>query len=723
MVASLRKRIRDTFAADLEVVLGKILWPKKSAALPASLLEAFTTAVGKLLMLQKPEIDTQERALLEGASSSKTPAALLPLEVMVEPLAARFQYHFSGDRPTNRADKPEYFISHFFETLTTHVEFINDYIQPLLLEHFQDTSHQMSLAYLDATSAFITALLPMLRHKAFTLFSQVSHQSQLLSHLIHELMTFDTTLRDDWHYEGNGSPSLSPWKGLTSEVLSKGSHFEHWLSIESTFVLNRYENIISEPANAVLDHDSVPAHTTKPTTAALLIHDLITTTTSTYQPLTSLGRKLRFLIDVQISLLDRYHSHLYDGLHDYLTQNSILARNLNIHLQPTTSSTTASSTKPATDTASSHQGTAGLDRLCRIFGSADYLERSMRDWSDDLFFLELKSELQARAQADSQDPVAGTMDIADIASKTSASLAVADDDAGESLDPDAGALFDEPAAKYAALRARVEGVIIDTLKYQVRESLRPYARNASFTGVVGAASAATSIPDSDGSADVDAAANTDAPLISRNETDTNTETDPQLPPQSTLSGTLTHLSTTLTLLSRALAPLPLHRIALATLRAADTFIFERAVLSREFSEDGARQLCADLDAVGGVVDGILGRGGTGQKRRDVGRKGLVRSWEACRLLSLPASEGTSRIERENDDDEADDDEVDDDDDAYMDDGGTPTTKTRNISLWTAEQRIMASNASARALLASLGIHALTEQEARRVLRCRGELRE
>ena len=33
------------------------------------------------------------------------PIVLLPLEAMVKPLEIRFQYHFEGDRPTNRLDK------------------------------------------------------------------------------------------------------------------------------------------------------------------------------------------------------------------------------------------------------------------------------------------------------------------------------------------------------------------------------------------------------------------------------------------------------------------------------------------------------------------------------------------------------------------------------------------------------------------------------------------
>ena len=29
-------------------------------------------------------------------------------------------------------------------------------------------------------------------------------------------------------------------------------------------------------------------------------------------------------------------------------------------------------------------GVGGLERLCRVYGSAEYLEKAMRDWSDDI---------------------------------------------------------------------------------------------------------------------------------------------------------------------------------------------------------------------------------------------------------------------------------------------------------------------------------------------------
>lgn len=70
----------------------------------------------------------------------------------------------------------------------------------------------------------------MLRRKIFAVLPQVANQPQLLSHLIHELMSFDTSLRDEWNYDGGNS--LDGWKGLTWEVLVKKEWFSRLLEVE-----------------------------------------------------------------------------------------------------------------------------------------------------------------------------------------------------------------------------------------------------------------------------------------------------------------------------------------------------------------------------------------------------------------------------------------------------------------------------------------------------------
>lgn len=70
----------------------------------------------------------------------------------------------------------------------------------------------------------------MLRRKIFALLPQISNQPQLLSHLIHELMSFDVSLREEWSYDGGNS--IEGWKGLTWEVLVKKDWFGRWLEVE-----------------------------------------------------------------------------------------------------------------------------------------------------------------------------------------------------------------------------------------------------------------------------------------------------------------------------------------------------------------------------------------------------------------------------------------------------------------------------------------------------------
>lgn len=691
-VAEVRQHLRDAFAADLELVLEKTLWPKKATALPASLVEAFNAACGKLLSLQKPELVQTDHDIY-GNSPKERSAVLLPLEVLVEPLAARFRFHFLGDRPTNRPDKPEYVTSHFFDVLGMHVDFVNEYVQPLLLEHFQDSSHRMSLGYLDATTALITALLPMLREKVSILFEQISTQPQLLSHLMQELMSFDTTLREDWHYDGGMDADCGIWRGITGEVLAQDSHFERWLSVESTFAIDRYESIISDPSNGVLNYDEVPPHTTKPSTAAVRIYELIENTTQTYRPLTSLGQKLHFLIHIQTVLLDQYRTRLHDGIQAYLSATTTLGRN--ITLQGSSSSPSASAAAAAET--KSMQGVAGFERVCRILGSADYLERSMRDWNDELFFVDLWNQLQKRIQ--SQDtlttPITGKMHVEEIASRISNSLArVADGDDGyEEVDPAAGAMFDEPAAKYGDLRARAENVLIDALRYQVSESLRPYLRTSGF---------------------VDAAA-----------------AGGDQAPTSSLAGTLGFLQESFMFLARALAPLLLHRVAMAVLRATDGVLFAKAILAKDFGESGAGQLRVDLETVAGSVETACARvvndggrglsgGGAGERwRRGLGKLGLVKCFEAVQLLSLNADKDG--------DGQGKDEEV-DEQEAWGEAEDTNQAHDKQMEatpplthLWTVEGRLFASNESARTVLGEMGIVSLTEWEARKVLKCRIEL--
>lgn len=228
---TLRTQILGAFSSDLEQVLKKIRWPTPQATIPSHLQEEWETAFAKLLDLQMPELEgTAGPSGPTAKNKGKLPAVLLPFEVLVQPLQLRFRYHFDGDRPTNRIDRPEYFLSHITTLLDDYSGFVLDFVQPVLLRQFRGTDLALDSVYIDATSAFITALLPLLRTKIGSLLPRVAAQPQLLSHLMHELMNFDTTIREEWRYDGGNG--LKGWKGLSWECLAEADWFGRWLQVE-----------------------------------------------------------------------------------------------------------------------------------------------------------------------------------------------------------------------------------------------------------------------------------------------------------------------------------------------------------------------------------------------------------------------------------------------------------------------------------------------------------
>jgi hypothetical protein len=564
---TLRNQIEHAFTLDFEKTLTKMGWPKQPVSLPPDLQQEWNSHIEKLLDLQKSDLIAAHTA--NSAKTSKDePAVLLPLEIMVRPLELRFNYHFSGDRPTNRLDKPEYFLNHLLDLINTYCAFFQTNLQPLLLDKFRGSDLALVPAYIDATSALITALMPMLQRKLLAVLPQVSTQPQLLSNLMHEVMAFDTTIQDEWTYT-----PLSPatiWRGLAHYILDKQSYFQQWLAVERDFALARYETIISDPSTGELDYDSVSASSTKPTKAAVRVNDLLETITERYRRLSSFSQKLRFLMDIQIEIFDTFYQRLHQSLQAYLTQTSAVARTVH---------------GVTRDEQAELAGVKGLDRLCRVFGSAEYLEKAMRDWSDDVFFLELWEELQYRAS--SEVKIKGDLNMAEIASKTNSSITAN----GQENDELEGALFEETAGSYRKLRVRSEEIICDTLTYHVRDTLRPYSRINPWASLSAGATGS----------DASLTAELDAPLAL--------------------------LDSYLSFLSRTLAKAPLRRIGRVLAHTVQTSLWDGVLLRHSFSTPGALQFVSDFRGICSVFDRYLGA--------DAGRSGMQRLDNGLTLLGLP----------------------------------------------------------------------------------------
>ena len=207
-----------------------------------------------------------------------------------------------------------------------------------------------------------------------------------------------------------------------------------------------------------------------------------------------------------------------------------------------------------------------------------------------------------------------------------------------------------------------------------------------------------------------------------------------LSPTAELDPLLSHLSTTLAFLSRALAPAPLRRITRTVLAAVNIEIWSSA-LQRTFSTPGAAQLNADLEAICAVVDEKVGAG--------VAENGLRKCLEGAKLVGLPVkgSRTSTNVPQLNDGGEEEGMEewdawAADDADAGEEpsgkgavpqkatskrDVGDDAEETEALGLWEVERRLFADNQSARDVLEELGLEVLDEKEARRLLRLRVEL--
>ena len=212
----------------------------------------------------------------------------------------------------------------------------------------------------------------------------------------------------------------------------------------------------------------------------------------------------------------------------------------------------------------------------------------MRDWSDDVFFLELWDELQFRARENSRSGrnIAGNMSIKDVAERTS-SVIGSDEDSS-------GALFDETASAFRRLRIRTEGIIQDLLSYNLRETLRPYGRINPWSS------------------------------ISYDSESLDTAT---LNITAELDAVVQQLSIYLAFLAKVLAEAPLRRVCRQNTLSMQSFLWDTVLMRNNFSTYGSAQFLRDVSAICEVIDRYIGLG--------QGEAGMRKLREAVELLTLP----------------------------------------------------------------------------------------
>ncbi|KAI0006733.1 RINT-1 family protein [Xylariaceae sp. FL0662B] len=546
--------MKNTMSKEMEGVLKKRNWPQgvdTNAEMDSEWLQCFE----KLIDLQAPEILYSEDVV-----------PLLPFEVAAKPFIQWFRFQFMGSNATSTPQSFGTFcIPQFLSLIEKWEGFFRENVGYVLASRFQETRVRDMSVYVDPACALITALLPVMREKINTVVQHGLKNSQFLSSLMVQLMNLDDELRSRFNYDG-GDPERG-WSGLTSEVLEK--HFDDWFKAEKDFALERYHGIMNSPDARIIDYDHSGSGKMKPTFGAVRVTDLLKSVTSQYERVRRFSHKLRFLIGIQLDILDDYHDRLKDSLDAYYTINSTIGRTLH------------GVTK---EQAAALEGTGAFETLCKVLGSTDHIIVTLKDWSNEEFFVTLWDQLQARARrSDDQDHnLAGGMSYDQVKDRTSSVVG---------SDGDGGILFDETIAAYNNRRKTAEEYLTAALIDSHQKAFRPYLAKPHWTTI------------SD---------------------DTRVDIS-QLAITPELDEPLTILKRNLTVLASTLSTAVYRRVWREALEKLQDILWANVLMAQSFTTLGAAQFVRDLQAIFSLVD----------RNITDGSLSMCTLQDGAQLLSLP----------------------------------------------------------------------------------------
>ncbi|KAG0282386.1 hypothetical protein BGZ96_000538 [Linnemannia gamsii] len=421
-VGNLLQELKASLAKKFQASLDAISWPKSipdGFALSKEQQSNFETAFKELLLLQEPTFGPLDR------SDNKPYPSLLAIEQMVAPLILRFRYHFEGKRPTNRLDKPEWYLTHILELIKEHSPYLQNFVQGIV----QDTEYREC----DAKNDFIRLLLGAVERKIRNSVPEMLSSPEMLSHAIHETLRFDKTLRESELYIPPGQ--TSEWQGTVQVYLGNRSWLKTWL------------RDAWQPAYESLgEKDFI-----MPTKSAEKLMDLLEIVTKRYRPLTVLEHRT-FLLDIQLDILIAYHRHIRGLVDQYESMTYSFVR-----VMPGAAS--------AEELAS--MGVEGLRKLCQWLSSVEYVSSTLKDWGEDIFFLELYKEIAERTQK-----VVNPMHSENEDSE-------AENEPDKKLDEN-GTIFDESIRGFTQLSKRIQDLIIRNVTKDVFSSMKPYVSLASW---------------------------------------------------------------------------------------------------------------------------------------------------------------------------------------------------------------------------------------------------
>lgn len=372
-------RIRENLSRSLIECAERLGWPSPINYLTFAVenRNEFEQAFQNLLILQKIEQEFRPRHLhvVEG---------LYPMQALVQPISNRFKYHFGGDRETNRIDKPEWYLTHILNLVHDHRHFMESVVQALLISG--------DFTRIDAWAEFTNLLLLIISRKLEETIPTMLPHPSLLAHTIYQTLAFDAALLEAGH-DFRKSSTNDVDRGTSDIILRNRDWFEAWLCGERKFADNHYIEIITSPDAWILEsiEEHLKGHQTRSTNSARRLCRLIEQITERYCVLPEHSQRCRFLLCIQLPLLNRYHDLIVSSLDAFESFSATLVRAVPGALAMGSSGSDEVNMRPVTTTAI--RDVSGIQRLCKAILSAELIQMALRKWDEEPIFVELWDQM------------------------------------------------------------------------------------------------------------------------------------------------------------------------------------------------------------------------------------------------------------------------------------------------------------------------------------------
>ncbi|CAG8496333.1 5609_t:CDS:10 [Ambispora gerdemannii] len=587
--------MKSRLSKKFQQTLDSLGWPTPlKIPLPNEMQEkklAFTKAFCELLLLQNPTgvedrlVEDTEKIITKEHNEELVP--LFPIQLMAEPLITRFRYHFDTKRPTNRIDKPEWYFTHLLTALHEHSPFLTEEIQVIIDE--------AGFEKYNAKDDFIRCLLTAVTRKLNQSVNALVNSPQNFSHTVFETLQFDQVIRTVHLYL---PPGKKQWNGCVEVFTGRKEIFKAWLKIEKEFAEVRYNEIMHSEDAWEIESEDIVDDDLQPTKSASKIMDLLELVTSMflyikyerrYKLLPMFHNRIRFMVDIQAEILDAYEKRIESAVKAFENLSYTIVRAV---------------PNAATADGKSVTGIDGLKRLCRWLSSAGYVSRTIREWGEDPFFLELWHDVNVRAAMNtSSTPLPSPTNSEKSVSEESSGTGLLKNDQQELVDD--GTIFDDAADTYDDLCDRIQILMVKIVSKEFINGLKAYSKknNWSRAEVNNYESSETPLNrQSHLRAEISLESSASKNISTNNTTNSAASTSDETPANTTiieisseLYTPLSQLTHVLTFLSNSLPSRIFNHVYKEISKDIEDYLWERVLMKSQFSEMGGWQFEVDME--------------------------------------------------------------------------------------------------------------------------------